>query len=132
MFYKRNSFLKIQLIIDTSIAPINAAEKFATVKPAIYTPIYQNNMPFTMRENIPKVKIFNGNVSMFIIGLINILKRVRTAPTINETVRGLIEMPVTTLAVSKTAHESINQCKIVLIIKCINLKIMSITYRQLL
>ncbi len=78
---------------ETSIAPTNAAVKVVTVNPRMTFPKYQNNRPFTTRENNPRVTIFIGRVNTFIIGLINILNSVKHAPTISATYSGFTLIP---------------------------------------
>lgn len=75
---------------------------------------YQNTKPFTIREKNPRVRKFKGNVSMFIIGFKNMLKRVRHAPTIRQTQIGFTDIPSINLVVPHTATESIIQCAIIL------------------
>lgn len=110
-----NNFVRIQLSIDTSNAPINAAVNVVTENPRIIVPKYQNSIPFTTRENRPRVIIFIGRVSIFIIGRKNMLKSVRQAPTISATQIGLTVTPEIIWVVAQTATESIIQCKIILI-----------------
>jgi len=58
--------------------------------------------------------MFIGKVNIFIIGLINILKRVKHAPTIRAVVKtGFKLIPDTIYVVANTATESIIQCKII-------------------
>jgi hypothetical protein len=121
MNYKRKIFENIQLKIATNKAPINAAVNVETAKPIINTPKYQNIIALTTRENKPRVKILSGSVSILITGLINILNKVKTAPTINETVSGLMVMPSTSLDANITAQDNINQCKIIRKMNFINL-----------
>jgi len=103
-------------MIDTSNAPTKAAEKVLTLKPFITVPKNQNSTPFITRENNPSVTIFKGRVSMLIIGFINILNKVKQAPTIRAvTITGLSVIPDTIYVVAKTEAESIIQCKIIFI-----------------
>lgn len=83
------------MIIETSNAPIKAAVKLETVNPFIKIPRYQNSAPFTIRENNPKVITFRGRVNIFMIGLINILNKVKHAPTISAVQMGLTTIPET-------------------------------------
>lgn len=73
---------------------------------------YQKIAPFIIRENIPRVIMFMGKVRILIIGLINIWKSVRQAPTIRETQIGSIMTPDIAREATKTETESINQRKI--------------------
>lgn len=98
---------------ETKSAPTNAAVKFVTVNPLITDPRNQKTRPLIMSEKSPRVTIVIGNVKMVIRGRINILKRVKQAPTTSETESGLTVTPVTTCVVAQTATESINQCKII-------------------
>ena len=102
-------------MIDTSNAPKNAAEKEDTVNPLTTWPIYQKIKPLITRENRPRVTIFKGKVKIFTIGLMNILKSERQAPTISTDQRTVTVIPDTTLDAKNTATEIIIQCKINLI-----------------
>jgi hypothetical protein len=79
-------------------------------------PKNQKSKPFTTRENSPRVTIFKGKVKRFKIGLINILNKVKHAPTISTTHRGSTLTPETTLVETSTASEIITQCKIIFIL----------------
>lgn len=68
------------------MAPTKAAEKVVTENPFITLPKNQNSNPFTTNENNPSVTIFRGSVSILMIGLINMLNKVRQAPTIRAVV----------------------------------------------
>jgi hypothetical protein len=100
---------------DTSIAPTKAAEKVVTLNPFITLPKYQNSNPFTTRENNPSVTMFIGRVKIFITGLINILNKVKHAPTIRATQIGAKLIPEIIFVVAKTAKDKIIQCKIIFI-----------------
>jgi hypothetical protein len=103
---------------DTSIAPTKAAIKVLTSKPFITLPKNQNNKPFTTRENKPRVTIFKGRVNIFIIGFINILNKVKQAPTTSDVIiTGAKLIPSTIYVVATTDAEIIIQCKIIFIYK---------------
>lgn len=102
---------------DTSIAPTKAAENVLTVNPLMTVPRNQNSTPLTTRENSPRVTMFIGRVRIFIIGLINMLNKVKQAPTTRAVTRiGFKLIPETIYVVAKTEAESIIQCKIIRII----------------
>lgn len=56
-----------------------------------------------------------GRVSMFMIGLINILNKVRHAPTTRTTHIGSAVIPEIIYVVAKTARDNKIQCKIIFI-----------------
>jgi len=114
-------------MIATSNAPTKAAVNVATEKPLMRVPKYQKTAPFITRENNPRVTIFIGRVSIFMIGLMNILNKVKHAPTIRTIYNGSIIMPSIIFDVAKTETERIIQCKIIFIIKN---KIKRIIYLQ--
>lgn len=64
---------------------MNAAENAVTLKPRTIVPKYQNTIPFTNNEKNPRVNTFIGRVRILMIGLRNILNRVKHAPTIRAT-----------------------------------------------
>jgi hypothetical protein len=88
-----NTFLKIQLIIETRIAPKKAVQNLSTVNPVITVPKYQKIALFIIRGNIPRVIMFNGKVKILTIGLTNILNKVKKAPTIKATQNGFTTIP---------------------------------------
>ena len=100
--------------METSNAPTKAAMKVLTENPFITLPKNQKSRPLTTSENSPSVTILRGRVSMLIIGLMNILKRVRHAPTtraVHTTGDKLI--PDTMYVVATTEAEIIIQCKMI-------------------
>jgi hypothetical protein len=103
-------------MIETRRAPKKAAPNVSTSKPLIMLPKYQKSRPFMTRENKPKVTIFSGKVRIFITGLINILNKVRHAPTISTTHNGLTFIPEMILVDTSTATDIIIQCKIIFIV----------------
>ncbi len=103
-------------MIDTKIAPINAAEKVFTENPVITEPKYQNSNPLTTSENNPSVTMLRGRVNILTIGLINILNNVKQAPTMRATQIGVSEIPEIIFVVAKTATDNIIQCKIIFIL----------------
>ena len=110
-----NTFLKIQLIIETRIAPKKAVQNLSTVNPVTKVPKYQNIALFITRENKPRVIILSGNVRILTIGLINILNKVKQAPTIKATQNGLTTIPGIIWDVTQTAQDNATQRKIIFI-----------------
>jgi hypothetical protein len=87
----------------------------STWNPLIRVPRYKKSRAFITRENNPRVIMLIGRVKILIIGLINILNKVRHAPTIRATQIGSNVIPEIILVVTKTATERIIQCKIIFI-----------------
>ena len=63
---------------DSTIENQNATQNPATEKPGTNFDTSIINKAFIKSEKIPKVSIFIGKVSIFIIGLINMLIKVST------------------------------------------------------
>ena len=87
-----------QFNTEIMIEEINAAVNPLTENPLIIPdPKYQKIAPFTTKEKIPRVIIFKGKGSMFMIGLINIFTKVKHAPTIKTFHIGKTLIPCTKL-----------------------------------
>lgn len=99
----------IQLMAETINAPISAAEKLLTVKPAIKCATNQKKIPFKNNEKSPKVKILSGSVNRLITGLIIMLMKIKQAATITAVIILLIEIPTTTYGRTKMVIVVINQ-----------------------
>jgi len=70
------------LIKEKIIANQNAGQKPDTANPGTIEDASITNKAFITRENIPRVKIFNGRVSKNTIGLINTLIKASTTARI--------------------------------------------------
>ena len=101
---------------ETTIAPTKAATRVETSKPLINVPKYQNKTLLITSEKRPRVKILRGKVKTLIIGLINILNKVRQAPTTKATQIGSTIIPEIIFVVTKTETEIKTQFKIIFIL----------------
>lgn len=82
--------------------------KLAMVNPSTKLPMNQKTIPLIIKENIPRVIIFNGRVRILIIGFIKKLKSVRHAPTTKTTPIELMMIPSKNWAVNQIEAETIN------------------------
>jgi len=101
---------------ETTKAPTKAAVKVETSNPLINVPRYQNKTLLTTSEKRPRVKILRGSVKTLIIGLINILNKVKHAPTTKATQIGSTTIPEIIFVVTKTDTEIKTQFKIIFIL----------------
>lgn len=96
-------------MIEITNAPMMAAVKFSTVKPWMILATNQKNAPLTMMENSPSVRIFNGSVSIVMIGFTTIFKNTKQAATSTAVKMLLTVMPATKNGNAKIANVVMNQ-----------------------
>jgi hypothetical protein len=106
----------IHMIRETTTDPISAGTNPVIVKPVITNDANQKNNALSIIPNNPSVKIFTGNVSNEITGLINVLISPIIKATNNAVKNELTLIPETKYEVASTAQVNANHFNNILII----------------